>query len=162
MLSGGDPARAARCLEGLTQRLGALKLLNGKPAAPQAVRDAAAAAAAAPQATKRAAAAAIDLAPSAKESRTAAPQHQAIGSLQAFASAAAMLNSCGAEQIKAELQRLGLKCGGTPTMRAERLWLTKHTPLDQLVRIAAGPPQPVPSAAPASRLTHKSSHSVLN
>lgn len=34
--------------------------------------------------------------------------------------------------IKAELARVGLKCGGTVSDRAKRLWLTKDTPLDQL------------------------------
>lgn len=37
-----------------------------------------------------------------------------------------------AEELKRELSRLGLKCGGTAHQRAERLFATKHTPLDQL------------------------------
>lgn len=32
------------------------------------------------------------------------------------------------------LQRLGLKAGGTPAQRAQRLWLLKDTPLDKLDR----------------------------
>eukprot|EP00320_Phaeocystis_rex_P021345 CAMPEP_0119063636 /NCGR_PEP_ID=MMETSP1178-20130426/6925_1 /TAXON_ID=33656 /ORGANISM="unid sp, Strain CCMP2000" /LENGTH=136 /DNA_ID=CAMNT_0007045009 /DNA_START=61 /DNA_END=468 /DNA_ORIENTATION=+ len=35
------------------------------------------------------------------------------------------LLSVGADALKAELARLGLKCGGTPLQRAERLWQTK-------------------------------------
>jgi splicing factor 3A subunit 3 len=37
-----------------------------------------------------------------------------------------------ADELKLELSRLGLKCGGTAHQRAERLFATKHTPLDQL------------------------------
>jgi len=37
-----------------------------------------------------------------------------------------------ADNLKLELSRLGLKCGGTAHQRAERLFATKHTPLDQL------------------------------
>jgi splicing factor 3A subunit 3 len=36
------------------------------------------------------------------------------------------------EKLKTELARLGLKCGGTVSDRAKRLFLTKDTPLDQL------------------------------
>ena len=36
------------------------------------------------------------------------------------------------DKLKAELSRLGLKCGGTVLDRAKRLFLTKDTPLDQL------------------------------
>jgi splicing factor 3A subunit 3 len=36
--------------------------------------------------------------------------------------------------LKAELARLGLKCGGAPLDRAKRLFLTKDTPLDKLPR----------------------------
>jgi hypothetical protein len=46
--------------------------------------------------------------------------------------AAALLASCGADAIKAELARMGLKCGGTPEQRAERLWLTKGKQLHEL------------------------------
>ncbi len=40
----------------------------------------------------------------------------------------------GTEKLKEALAALGLKTGGTPQQRAERLWLTKSTPLDQLDR----------------------------
>lgn len=43
-----------------------------------------------------------------------------------------MLQECGAEAVKLELARLGLKCGGTPVQRAERLWLTKGKQLHEL------------------------------
>eukprot|EP01050_Picozoa_sp_SAG11_P019480 SAG11_NODE_3109_length_2681_cov_3.164214_3_plen_160_part_00 len=66
----------------------------------------------------------------------APPKPEPISTLQAFSSVTALLESCGAERIKAELQRLGLKCGGTPMMRAERLWLTRDTPLTQMVRVS--------------------------
>ena len=48
---------------------------------------------------------------------------------QKHKSAVALLQAVGAEELKIELSRLGLKCGGTPAMRADRLWLTKDTPL---------------------------------
>jgi len=38
----------------------------------------------------------------------------------------------GADHLKAELKRLGLKCGGTLQMRAERLWMLKSCPLEKL------------------------------
>lgn len=40
----------------------------------------------------------------------------------------------GSDRLKEALQALGLKCGGTMRERAERLWLTKSTPLDQIDR----------------------------
>lgn len=43
-----------------------------------------------------------------------------------------LLTKVNAVAIKAELTRLGLKCGGTPMERSNRLWLTKDTPFDQL------------------------------
>lgn len=42
------------------------------------------------------------------------------------------LEVAGLEVLKAELQRHGLKCGGSLTQRAERLFLIKSTPLDQI------------------------------
>lgn len=47
-------------------------------------------------------------------------------------SSAAELEALGLERLKAELQRLGLKCGGSLADRAARLFLLKHTPLSQL------------------------------
>lgn len=38
----------------------------------------------------------------------------------------------GPEKLKEALGALGLKVGGTPQQRAERLFLTKHTPLEKL------------------------------
>lgn len=40
----------------------------------------------------------------------------------------------GADALKDSLAKLGLKCGGTLRQRAERLMLTKTTPLDKLDR----------------------------
>eukprot|EP00891_Asterochloris_glomerata_P009690 jgi/Astpho2/9690/Aster-03682 len=42
------------------------------------------------------------------------------------------LETLGADTLKSALQALGLKCGGTLRQRAERLMLTKTTPLEQL------------------------------
>ena len=42
------------------------------------------------------------------------------------------LGPAGADTLKSALQALGLKCGGTLRQRAERLMLTKTTPLEQL------------------------------
>lgn len=49
-----------------------------------------------------------------------------------YTSAAGLLTACGAEAVKQELMRMGLKCGGTPEMRAERLWSTKGKALKEL------------------------------
>ncbi len=54
--------------------------------------------------------------------------------LSAFSSAQE-LESLGLDVLKAELQRLGLKCGGRLEQRAARLFLLKGTPL---AKIAAG------------------------
>jgi len=43
-----------------------------------------------------------------------------------------LLAGVGADAIKTELARLGLKCGGAPFERAKRLFLAKDTPLNQL------------------------------
>mmetsp|Transcript_40482 Transcript_40482/g.89949 ORF Transcript_40482/g.89949 Transcript_40482/m.89949 type:complete len:508 (-) Transcript_40482:699-2222(-) len=51
--------------------------------------------------------------------------------LQAFDSSEE-LETIGADRLKEALQALGLKCGGTPKERAQRLFLTKSTPLEQL------------------------------
>jgi len=45
---------------------------------------------------------------------------------------AAALEAVGLEVLKAELTRLGMKCGGTLKDRAERLFLTKHTKVEDL------------------------------
>lgn len=52
--------------------------------------------------------------------------------LAPYDSPAALEKAIDKDLLKAELSRLGLKCGGTPSERAKRLFLTKHTPLDQL------------------------------
>lgn len=61
------------------------------------------------------------------------------------------------DRLKAELARLGLKCGGKPSERAKRLFLTKDTPLDKLPRkIFANqspPTKPIASTTPTPALT---------
>lgn len=42
------------------------------------------------------------------------------------------LLSVGGDALKAALQKLGLKCGGTPQERAHRLFSTKGKSLDEL------------------------------
>ncbi|KAH7682329.1 Ubiquitin-like protein [Dioscorea alata] len=54
---------------------------------------------------------------------------------------AAELESLGMERLKTELQAKGLKCGGTLSERAVRLFLLKTTPLDKLPKkLFARPP----------------------
>lgn len=52
--------------------------------------------------------------------------------LAAFESADALQAAVSAAHLKAELQRVGLKCGGTPAQRAQRLFLLKSTPIEAL------------------------------
>lgn len=52
--------------------------------------------------------------------------------LAQYDSVEALEQAVGGDELKTELSRLGLKCGGTVTDRAKRLFLTKDTPLDQL------------------------------
>lgn len=52
--------------------------------------------------------------------------------LSPYSSAEELAKAVGGDQLKAELSRLGLKCGGTPNDRAKRLFMTKDTPLDKL------------------------------
>ena len=47
-------------------------------------------------------------------------------------SSAAELESIGAESLKSALTSAGLKCGGTLSQRAERLFLLKTTPRSEL------------------------------
>jgi len=49
-----------------------------------------------------------------------------------YSSAAALEQAVGGDRLKTELARLGLKCGGTVSDRAKRLFLLKDTPLDKL------------------------------
>ena len=52
--------------------------------------------------------------------------------LSAFQTAEELEKSIDGDRLKAELSRLGMKCGGRPSDRAMRLFMTKDTPLDQL------------------------------
>jgi len=52
--------------------------------------------------------------------------------LSSFATAEDLEKAINGDELKAELSRLGMKCGGRPIDRAMRLFMTKDTPLDQL------------------------------
>eukprot|EP00536_Pseudo-nitzschia_multiseries_P001782 jgi/Psemu1/63339/estExt_Genemark1.C_230015 len=52
--------------------------------------------------------------------------------LSSYGSAADLEKAVDGDVLKAELTRLGLKCGGTVADRAKRLFLTKDTPLSEL------------------------------
>jgi splicing factor 3A subunit 3 len=52
--------------------------------------------------------------------------------LSGYSDAQELEKAVDGERLKTELARLGLKCGGTVSDRAKRLFLTKDTPLDQL------------------------------
>jgi splicing factor 3A subunit 3 len=52
--------------------------------------------------------------------------------LSKYESAQELENTMDGDALKTELSRLGLKCGGTVSDRAKRLFLTKDTPLDEL------------------------------
>merc|ERR1711865_1353532 len=54
------------------------------------------------------------------------------GALLEGCQSAADVEALGADTIKAELATLGLKCGGAPQDRAERLWATKGVDLSTL------------------------------
>ncbi|PSC72465.1 SDE2-like protein [Micractinium conductrix] len=67
------------------------------------------------------------------EAAAPAPAQEPID-LSAYGSAAELAAAAGGDRLKDELQRLGLKAGGTPAQRAERLWLLRDTPLEKLDR----------------------------
>ena len=52
--------------------------------------------------------------------------------LSKYATSSDLERNVSGDELKSELSRLGLKCGGTVSDRAARLFLTKDTPLDQL------------------------------
>lgn len=52
--------------------------------------------------------------------------------LKKYATALDLEKDVSGDELKSELVRLGLKCGGTVSDRAARLFLTKDTPLDKL------------------------------
>lgn len=52
--------------------------------------------------------------------------------LSGYSDAQELEKAVDGDRLKTELARLGLKCGGTVSDRAKRLFLTKDTPLDQL------------------------------
>jgi len=67
------------------------------------------------------------------ETKSAAIESPALSvDLTSFNSADELLAKLGGDKLKAELQRMGLKCGGTPMQRAERLFATKGKAVDEL------------------------------
>ncbi len=52
--------------------------------------------------------------------------------LKDFNSVEELMEKVTADQLKVELARLGMKCGGAPLDRAKRLWCARDTPLDKL------------------------------
>mmetsp|Transcript_21404 Transcript_21404/g.24499 ORF Transcript_21404/g.24499 Transcript_21404/m.24499 type:complete len:711 (-) Transcript_21404:209-2341(-) len=52
--------------------------------------------------------------------------------LSIYGSASDLEQALDGDMLKAKLTRLGLKCGGTVSDRAKRLFMTKDTPLDKL------------------------------
>ena len=52
--------------------------------------------------------------------------------LSKYATSLDLEKEVSGDELKVELDRLGLKCGGTVKDRAARLFLTKDTPLDKL------------------------------
>jgi splicing factor 3A subunit 3 len=79
--------------------------------------------------------------------------------LSKFATSSDLEKAVSGDELKSELARLGLKCGGTVSDRAARLFLTKDTPLDKLPakvfakRKGGGAKKPAPSgdAVPATK-----------
>jgi len=78
--------------------------------------------------------------------------------LDAFSSPEELL-SLGGDAVKAALQRLGLKAGGTELQRAQRLFSTKGRRLQDLDRkfflAGCAPPQDAQAAARATELFHR-------
>lgn len=77
--------------------------------------------------------------------------------LARFGSVDDLLREVGADQLKAELSRLGMKCGGTAQQRAERLYQAKGVSMSELAKsqpsLFAKPKRaeaPLPPAAAAA------------
>jgi len=67
-----------------------------------------------------------------QQDQSASKQDQQKVDVSNYNTAQDMLDQLGANIIKEELAKLGLKCGGTPLDRAKRLFLLKDTPLEKL------------------------------
>jgi splicing factor 3A subunit 3 len=52
--------------------------------------------------------------------------------LKEFENVDEMMETVSPEQLKVELARIGMKCGGTPLDRAKRLWCARDKPLEEL------------------------------
>jgi hypothetical protein len=90
------------------------------------------------------------LAPALKtvDAGTTPPAADAPLDLAVFDSVAALQKAVNPDALKAELGRLGLKCGGTPVDRAKRLWLTKDkVPADWPAKIRAKQTLPTSSSS---------------
>eukprot|EP00978_Attheya_sp_CCMP212_P047980 scaffold456928_cov51-Attheya_sp.AAC.1 len=81
--------------------------------------------------------------------------------LEPYGSAEELSKGIDGDVLKAELSRLGLKCGGTVLDRAKRLYMTKHTPLDQLPKkLFAKTQQPTTAATTSTTSSGSSSDHV--
>merc|ERR1711972_900858 len=67
------------------------------------------------------------------------PKHLELEDLACYESPEELVAKISGETIKHSLQRLGLKCGGKPLERAQRLLLLKNTPLEALPKSAFAP-----------------------
>jgi splicing factor 3A subunit 3 len=83
------------------------------------------------------------------QQKPAAVQVESID-LSEYSNAEELVEAVDGDRLKTELARLGMKCGGTVSDRAKRLFLTKDTPLDQL-----------PAKVFANKKTKETVHSSL-
>eukprot|EP00241_Pyramimonas_parkeae_P019934 CAMPEP_0114288688 /NCGR_PEP_ID=MMETSP0059-20121206/6953_1 /TAXON_ID=36894 /ORGANISM="Pyramimonas parkeae, Strain CCMP726" /LENGTH=164 /DNA_ID=CAMNT_0001409869 /DNA_START=220 /DNA_END=714 /DNA_ORIENTATION=- len=86
--------------------------------------------------------------------------------VQSYATSTDLLQGVGADDLKKELQAIGLKCGGTPKERAERLFQTKGvsdpSTLDKSLFAKRKPSdQPPQSTAKTARLPQKGRSYIL-
>jgi splicing factor 3A subunit 3 len=77
--------------------------------------------------------------------------------LSTFSSAAELENAVTGDTLKAELNRLGMKCGGTISDRAKRLFMTKDIPLDQLPKKLFAKKTPTPDVGTVGNTTQPGS-----
>jgi splicing factor 3A subunit 3 len=82
--------------------------------------------------------------------------------LSPYSSAAELEKAVDGDVLKAELNRLGLKCGGTVSDRATRLFLTKDTPLDQLPKKLFAKKTPPPKSDEGSSVNTTQTVSIKN
>jgi splicing factor 3A subunit 3 len=75
--------------------------------------------------------------------------------LSSFETAEELEKAIDEGRLKAELARLGMKCGGRPLDRARRLFMTKDTPLDQLPKKLFANQAPVVDGGTATVVKHE-------